>query len=164
MKKMLIICFFAGLFYTCSTHDRGYLSSISTLPSFDILSLDSLSLIHSKDLPAGKLILMIYIRPDCPHSQFEARELIKNIARFQGFQIYFLTGGSLAFAKSYAHYFHLDCYPGLIKFGKDNGHSFARAFRLNGVPFLALYDKNKKLLKIYHGEVSADHLLSSIHG
>jgi hypothetical protein len=164
MKKMLTCWFLAGLLYSCSTHDRGYLSSIFTLPSFDMWSLDSLTLIHAKDLAAGKPILVIYVRPDCPHSQFEARELVKNIALFQGFRIYFLTGTSLATAKSFEHFFHLDQYPGLITVGKDNGHSFARAFRLNSVPFLALYNKDKRLLKIYHGEVPADHLLSSIHG
>jgi hypothetical protein len=164
MKRLFTFCLLAVLLYGCSNRDRRFLSNISTLPSFDMWSLDSLTLIHEKDLPAGKPILMFYFRPDCPHSQFETRKLINNIDRFRGFRIYFLTAASLSTAKSYAHYFRLDQYPGIITVGKDNGHSFGRAFRLNSVPFLALYNKDKTLLKIYHGEVPIDHLLSSIHG
>lgn len=162
MKKLLLVPIVSCLLSCHSTQDKAYLSSISALPSFDMLLLDSTTLYHAQDIPSGKPIVMVYFRPDCPHCQLETKSLVSRIGDLQNFRIYFLTGADFDDAKSYAHYFHLDQYPNIIV-GKDHEHSFTRVFQPSSIPFMVIYDSNKKLLKVYHGEVPIDNLIKVAH-
>lgn len=164
MKKIfIVICSFS--LFACHLKQGGeYLSGIATIPSFDIQLLDSTTLIHAEDIPAGKPIVMVYFRPDCPHCQLETRNLIKSISQLKNSRIYFLTAAELRDARGYAHNFRLDQYPDIITIGKDHEHSFAKIFHPSSIPFLALYDSQKKLIRIYHGEVPVTNLLAAIHG
>ena len=164
MKKIFLLVCILGLFSCHFTQDAKYLSGISTLPPFDILLMDSTTLLHAGDIPTGKPIVMIYFRPDCPHCQVETKNLVESIERLKNFRIYFLTAAELGDAKTYAHEFHLDQYPNIITVGKDHEHSFARVFQPSSIPYLAIYDDKKKLIKVYHGEVPVNNLVTAVHG
>jgi thioredoxin-related protein len=162
-KSILLVCIFA--LFSCHIKDyRRYLSAISTLPSFDMLLTDSVSLLHSQDIPKGKSIMMIYFGPDCSHCQLETRNLISNIEKLKDYRIFFLTMATVGDAKSYAHNFHLDRYPGIITIGKDHKLTFARIFQPTSIPFVAIYNDQKELVKVYHGEVAVNSLLAALHG
>jgi len=164
MKKILLLVCLSCLISCHSNNTGSYLSGIATLPSFDMQLTDSINLFHAKNIPDGKPIVMMYFRPDCPHCQLETQNLVKDINQLRGFQIYLLTGASISDAKAFAHKFTLDQYPDIITVGKDHEHSFAKIFQPSSIPFLALYNANKKLVKVYHGEVPISNLLAAMHG
>ena len=164
MKKLLFLTSLP--FYLLSCHyaqQKDWLSTISTLPSFDIQLTDSLTLLHTQNIPAGQPIVVLYFRPDCPHCQAETQRLIRQIGLLKDSRLYFLTGASLVDAKSYAHHFLLDRYPN-ITVGKDKDHFFLKTFRLSSIPCIAIYNREKRLVKIYHGEVPIDAVIATIQG
>jgi hypothetical protein len=126
-----------------------------------MLLMDSITLFRSEDIPSGKPIVMIYFRTDCPYCQEETKNIINNITTFKNFQVYFLSGSSLKDIKDYAQSFHLNQYPNIIV-GKDYAHSFTQVYKPNSVPYLAIYNSRKELLKIYDGNIPINVLIAAI--
>jgi hypothetical protein len=157
---------FAGLLvlfgcHTSTTEMR--LSRVLQLPALDILLPDSLSRVHIGDIPESKPMLIVYFRPDCPHSKLEIRNILARIAELRDCQLFFLTSASFADIKVFVRNYQLDDYSPKILIGKDFEHLFVHAFSPTSVPFMAIYNKQKRLVKIYHGEVPVARLLAALH-
>jgi thioredoxin-related protein len=164
MKNIISYILISSLFACQFTQNKEYLSKISTLPLFDFLLTDSNTLVHTKNIPNGKPILLIYFRPDCPYSQAEVRNILKNISKFNGVQIYLLTGASITNLKLFIQAFRVDQYPKNIVVGKDFNYSFIHIFRPRSVPFLVVYNEHRTLVRVYHGEIPFANLLKVING
>jgi thiol-disulfide isomerase/thioredoxin len=127
-----------------------------------MLLLDSTTLLSSLQISEGKPLIIFYVRPDCPHCQQETNECISNIKSLKAFEILFLTSATQKDTKEYAKKYHLDDYKN-ITVGRDFENSFIRVFRPTYVPYIAIYDTQKKLIKIYDGEVSFENIIRSFH-
>jgi hypothetical protein len=148
------------LMLSCGLKKDKLQADISTLPSFDMLLMDSVTMINTKEIPTGNPILFIYFRPDCPHCQEEAKELVTNINALKKFRIYFLAGGPFEDVKNFCIQFHLDQYKN-ISVVNDYNHSFKQVFKPELVPYIALYNGHKQLIKIYNAEVPVNSLVNA---
>ncbi len=122
--------------------------------------MDSATIIQAEQIPPGKSIIMLYFRPDCIHCQAETKLLVDNINALKNVQIYFLAGAPFGEIKNYYKYYHLDQYKNIVM-GKDYEHSFARIFQPSSIPYTAIYDSQKKLVKLYYGEIGIDNLVAA---
>jgi thiol-disulfide isomerase/thioredoxin len=161
MKKLFFITCISYLLSCNSGKDRS-LSNISTLPSFDMLLIDSVTRVNARQIPAGKPIVLLFFRPDCPHCKEETKTFIQNIDALKNVQIYLVTGSPFEKVKGFYTNYHLDQYP-TITVANDYEHSFAKVFNPRVVPYIVVYDKNKNLVKIFHGEVEISTLLNTLH-
>lgn len=156
----VILCVF---FTSCQfNRNDAYISSISSLPSFPVLLLDSTTLIDPHTNSINKPILLIYFRPDCPHCKRETSWIINSPEMLKGYQIYFITGYSIQEALNYSKMFHLNQYHNIF-IGKDFNHSFKSIFKPSAIPFIAIYNSQRQLAKIYTGEVTVTSLITAIH-
>ncbi|MDR3713321.1 MAG: hypothetical protein P4L51_10930 [Puia sp.] len=162
MKSIFCVLSLSCLFSCHLDQGKEYLASISSLPAFDMLLMDSSTVFHAKQIPDGKSIVVLYFRPDCIHCQKETNMLLSHIEALRNVQIYLLTGASFEDVKKYYKSYHLDKYQN-ITVGKDYEHSFTRIFKPTSIPYMAIYDTDKKLKRIYYGEVDIDILISSVH-
>jgi|GEM_PF-289085 len=162
MKAPLHI-FLILLLCACHRHDdRSSRTDLSPLPVFSILSLDSSTIFNTKQIPFGQPLLLVYFRPDCPHCRQEIVDLVQHMEILQNTKIYFLAGAKLEDIKAFCSRYQLNQYTN-ITVGKDFNHSFFRQFRPSSVPYLAIYDKEKRLVKIYDEQVPADRLITILH-
>src|SRR5436309_783610 len=118
MKKIiyLIVCV---IFLACNSDNRHATgTSISTLPSFDVLLLDSTTIYHSKQIKLGNPTVFLYFNTDCPHCQKETKNILQHIDSLKNVQLYFLTPMSLGDLKEFNNNFHLSNYKNIIV-GKD---------------------------------------------
>jgi len=162
MKQICFILCFIELFFSHCDRDYKATHDISVLPSFDMLLLDSITHLNAKQIPDGKPIVMMYFRPDCPHCRAETKSLVGNIELLKGIHIYFISGSTIDDIKTFNAQYHLTQYSN-ITIGKDYEHSFLNIFDPGSIPYMAIYDSNKKLVKIYKGEVSITSLLTATH-
>jgi thiol-disulfide isomerase/thioredoxin len=160
MKRTFLLALTMTSLFACqSDRNKQYLAVVSILPGFEMLLLDSSTIFEAGNTPIGKPLLIFYFRPDCPHCRKETKALLNIYDQWKDCHIYMLAGASLDAIRQYVNEFHLDQYKN-ITVGKDYQHSFVNIFHPEEIPFLAIYNSHKQLLKIYHGEVQVDKLIA----
>jgi thiol-disulfide isomerase/thioredoxin len=128
------------------------------LPEFTIQLLDSVSYLHSKDIPEGKKLIVFYYSPTCPYCRAQMRDMINNMEKFKDEQLYILTDANLSSIKYFVNYFDLGKYQN-VTIGRDTGIVIPRKYELMSVPFTACFDKNKNLKVAYSGRTNSNSLL-----
>lgn len=158
MKVILIL----GLSCILACHARsGRESTLSTLPSFNMLLMDSTTVLKAEQISPGRPIILIFFEPDCPHCQEETQALTAHMEALKNVRIYMVTLAPLKEIKDFYHKNHLAKY-GTFIVGQDYKYSFFRTFRPTQVPYMAIYDTNKQLVKIFYGELSVEKILNAI--
>jgi hypothetical protein len=139
-----------------------------------LLSLDGLSqsgkvppfrMIRSNDkvflagnLPIGHPIIIIYFSPDCDDCQRLIEGILKRMDDFKNASIVMITYLPVENVKQFATRYNLNEYSN-IYIGTEGNSLFVRDYyKVLQFPFLALYNKNGDLVKIYNAEYSLDDL------
>jgi thiol-disulfide isomerase/thioredoxin len=149
MKQILALLCLFSLF---SCHNRkDAAASISTLPAFGMLLMDSTTILVTQEVPSGRPFLVMYFSPDCPYCQKETKMLISNIDTLKTVRIYLLSNAPFNEIKNFYSYYHLRQFQN-ITIGQDYNHSFVLAFRPTSIPYMAIYNSNKKLVRVVKGE------------
>lgn len=148
MKRLLIytlVAFFASCYKMPS---KPKIADILDLPRFKIVSLDSSQYVNTEDLPAGNPMLFIYFGPECKVCQQETKELLEHLDQLQHTNIYMISSEATEEAEIFKKAFRLDTAKNIF-IGSDYDYSFYKIYLPINVPFIAIYDGNKKLRKIY---------------
>jgi hypothetical protein len=72
-------------------------------------------------------------------------------------QFYFLSSFPMPALKAYSKTYQLARYPNIIT-GQDTSHLMKSYFDAPGIPYLAIYNKDKKLNETFLGEISANQI------
>jgi len=130
------------------------------IPEFAIQLLDSVSYLHSKDIPDGKKLIVFYYSPTCPYCRAQMRDMTNNMEKFKDEQLYVLTYANLSSIKNFVSYFDLQNFKN-VTIGRDTGGVILQNYGLINVPFTALFDKNKNLKVAYSGRTNSNSLLEN---
>jgi peroxiredoxin len=136
-------------------------AALSNLPKFDMLLMDSTTILKAQEIPTGQSIVLLFFRPDCPHCQQETRNLLAHADSLRNVRVYLLAVEPFEDIKSFYLKFHLDRYKNFTV-AKDHDFSFFRAFRPGTVPYTVIYDRNKRLVKIYNQDAGIENILTAI--
>jgi len=126
-----------------------------------MISLDSAQCINTANLPSGKPTIFIYFSPDCEHCQQEAKMLLAHQKELHFLDIYMVTNGALDEARKFYKVFRLDTVQNIFVV-KDYEYSFYKVYLPPTTPFIAIYDGEKKLRKIYREEVTINSIINSV--
>lgn len=106
---------------------------------------------------SGNFFLMMF-NPTCGHCEDVTRMLAKNLDRFRDGQILLVSGPAMM---PYMEFFNSTTkvfqYP-KIKVGVDSSEIIEKTFIYKSLPQINIYDKNRRLVKTFTGEVSIDSL------
>jgi cytochrome oxidase Cu insertion factor (SCO1/SenC/PrrC family) len=122
------------------------------LPAFDILLSDSITHFNTSNIPNGKPIVFFYFGPYCPYSRAQMEDIIKEMDLLKDVRLYLLTYAPHHQMKDFYSHYSLNKYPNIIV-GKDASGFFQRYFEITGVPYVAIYGKDKRLNDVFKGEV-----------
>jgi thiol-disulfide isomerase/thioredoxin len=161
MKQILIFTVLA-LLQSCRFVHQDDLTSISILPPVKMLLMDSTTIYNTSQIPPGKPTILLYFRPTCPHCKKETNTLLNNISALKDVNIYMLASAPFVDINNYSLSYHLESVKN-ITVGKDLGKSFTNKFAPKAVPYMAIYDTNRKLVKIYYGEVEINSIITAVH-
>jgi len=140
--------------------NRNRLSHIRQLPDFRIISLDSTRCINTECITNGQPMVFFYFDPDCTHCQKVTKELLQHRNQLSNTKLYWVTNGDEELLKRFCQFYHLDTIQNIM-IGKDYEYSFYRAFQPPAVPFLAIYNNQKSLVKIYKGEINIHSIIAA---
>jgi len=127
------------------------------LLEFNLLLTDSITLIHSSDIPGGKPIILFYFNPHCPYCKAQTKEIIEDMDKLKDIHFYFMSNFPLREIKNFYKEYELAKYPN-ITIGLDKSNMVADYFEIAAVPFIAIYGKNKTLNKSFIGKIYSSQL------
>jgi thioredoxin-related protein len=158
MKQTL----FVALIFLAACRPQSKETALTNLPSFSMLLMDSTTVLKTQEIPSGKPIVLLFFRPDCPHCRQETQDLVDHIQSFKDVRFYLLAAAPLREIKAFYLKYHLNQFDNFTV-GKDQERTFFHAFRPSTVPYLAIYDGNKRLVKIYNGGAGLDYIFKATH-
>ena len=134
----------------------------SVLPSFRIRLLDGETIVDTKTIDNKKPTIFILFSPDCKHCSDIVKSLTAQLPTFDSVNLCLLsTPMPMEDIRSFATLNKLLLYD-QITVGQDVDFFFGSFFKANTVPFVAVYDKQKKLFTIIKNLKEIDELKSII--
>ena len=159
MKNNLIQCFLLSLVMLLVS-SVAY-SQHNKVPPFQIIQVNG-KVFPAGNLPLGKPIVIIYFSPDCEDCQQFTKELLNRIKEFNNASIAMITNMSIDKVKHFVNEFHLDTYSNIFTGTEGNSFFVGNYYKIGKLPFMALYNKNGDLIKIYDKEISIEDLIINL--
>lgn len=166
--RSLLLAFILGIgnadAQTKATADSSLLpyQKYPSLPAFEIRMLDSTTVFNTFTIPKGKPTVFILFSPDCGHCEKLTKMVLGNIDSFKGVKIFMVSPMPLYQIKQFVLENGLSTYK-QIKVGQDISYFFWSFYRASGVPFIVVYDKNKKLVQSLEKLKNIGELLDVVH-
>lgn len=135
-----------------------------TLPVFNILLVDSVTVLNTYNIEKGKPTALMFFDPDCKHCKATTKQLIEKIDSIKNIQFYLLSARhDMSMIRNFYEHYHLADYPNILGVGMDTEFFFFSFYKVKFVPDIALYDENKKLIKLFEGSVEVKDLYELTH-
>lgn len=153
MKVILIILLIAGL-TGCSDQPSKIITGLEgkPLPAFNVLLMDSTTLLKIGDIRPGKPTVIFLFNPYCPYCKAQTEELVKNIKDLSGVRFYLISSYPFAQVKNFFSHYGLEKFPSVIV-GQDYSGFSEVYYKAAAVPYIAIYDKDKRLKEVFVGRV-----------
>lgn len=133
---------------------------IQSVPNFSFHTLKG-EIFTQKKLP-NKPIVFVYFNSDCDYCKSEATKIHERIEDFKNIQLIFISFEKAIaisqFAKKYKLYNKEN-----VLFLEDRKAIFSQIFDAKSIPYILVYDANRKLLKKFKGATKIDSILELLH-
>jgi thiol-disulfide isomerase/thioredoxin len=130
------------------TGDEG-----KTLPNLQLLLMDSITKYDLSKNDFKQPIILFFFNPYCPYCKAETSEIVDYSKSNNKIKFIFLSNFPYASIKEFYDQYHLSSYPNIV-FGQDYFNCYGTHYRIPGFPYLAVFDQNKKLKKVWLGQTS----------
>jgi thiol-disulfide isomerase/thioredoxin len=133
-----------------------------TLPAFNLLLQDSVTEFNTYNIKEGRPTVLFFFSPDCEHCQITTKALMSKMDSMKGADFYMFSFMPLSMLRTFAKEYHLDDYPNILV-AKDNEFFFPSFYKAQTVPYLVVYDRHKKLVKLWNGTVKVPELIKVLN-
>jgi len=118
------------------------------MPAFNSLSLDSV-VFNTYSIKKGKYSILILFSPTCEHCQKMTEGLVRGMDSLKKINFYmFAFSYPLGQIAEFRHKYGLDQFKN-VWMGKDAEYFMPSFYICKDVPFIVLYDKNKKFVRTF---------------
>ncbi|THU39497.1 redoxin domain-containing protein [Niastella caeni] len=123
------------------------------LPEFKLLLMDSVTWVNTRDIPTGNPIALFFFSPYCPYCRDQTLEIIEEIDELKNIQFYFVTSFPPSTLKDFKKAYQLAKYSN-ITIAIDPQQALGNYFEITGIPYIAIYSKDKKLNHAFKGKIT----------
>jgi thioredoxin-related protein len=172
MKRLLIVMtgLFLMYFGQAQTPVQGpnnipeppYLKN-PTIPPFKILRVDSARYYTRDDIKKNRRVLFIFFSPECEHCKHQTRDILADFARFKDIEIVMATFQPFDEMKYFYNNFNIGDHANILM-GRDEKYILPPYYRMQSLPFLALYDKKGQLITHFEGNQKVDTIMNAFEG
>ena len=103
--------------------------------------------------------MLMYFSPDCEHCQHQTEDILHDIRSFKKIQIVMATYQPFESMKSFYEKYDLARYN--IHVGRDTKFILPPFYRIQSLPFIALYDKKGNLITTFEGNQKVNKILKA---
>lgn len=154
-----LVCFLGYNIINKLQYKKMVAHRIQQIPSFSFLTLTGKKYTDAQ-LPK-KTIIFMYFNSDCDYCQSEAVKIQEHLNDFNNTQWVFVSYESTGKIQEFASTYKLNNLKNVL-FLEDKKAVFATIFNANTIPFIVIYDSDKKLLKQFKGATSIKSLLDIV--
>jgi thioredoxin-related protein len=161
MKNRLLIfvlAFFVQQVAAQTQVDTPAYKRFPTVPPITILQVDSTTL--TKENLKHQPTIIMYFSPDCDHCKHQWEDMKKQMDKLKKYQIVMVTYQSFEMMVDFYKTQQIASYNN-IKMGRDTKFILPPFYRINNLPYLALYNKNGRLITTFEGNVKIDKIVSA---
>jgi len=134
----------------------------SAMPAYHILTTDSVY-VTPANLKKHKPVMIIYFSPDCSHCQHMMYEMKPKMKAFKDIQVVMITFVlQLKAIQVFYRDFDLVKYPNFTVGTEYPTYKVQQFYQVKTTPYIALYDKNDKLVKAYDKAPTIDELATEV--
>lgn len=161
MKKLLL-SFGLVIAAACSMAQMPAYTPPPVIPPYRILNTDSIY-VTPANLVKNKPVMVIYFAPDCSHCQHLMYDLKTKMKAFKNMQVVMITFAEpLKATQVFYRDFNLKKYPNFTVGTEGYSLKVQKYYNVHTTPYIALYDKNGKLVKAYEKAPTVDTLLAEV--
>lgn len=158
MKKLLFL-FSLIIAAGCS---RAQNNVPLTIPPYHILTTDSVYETPA-NLKKNKATMIIYFAPDCSHCQHLMYDMKPQMQAFKKIQVVMITFAEpLKASQVFYRDFELKKYPNFTVGTEGYTYVVQKYYQVKTTPYIALYDKNGKLIKAWEKAPKVDELVEEV--
>lgn len=139
-----------------------YSDAFLKLPPIRILLQDSISAWDSQQLPADRPLVILYFSPDCVHCADMTSYLMDSLRLLQGATLLFVSNAPLEDIRRFSQSYHIDAHQNMI-IGNDQQYNVFNIYKINAFPEIIIYNRQRKLAKLYKGEIDIQQILHAIN-
>jgi len=150
MKKIPVLLLIACLVICCKRRAIKTGLEGQPLPAFNLLLTDSASNFSTGTIPLGQPTALFYFSPHCPYCRAEMKEIVQNMNELKEIRFCLITNFPFSEMKKFYNEYKLGNYAN-ITVGYDSLYAFVDYFKAQGVPYTAIYGRDKKLKGVYIG-------------
>ena len=162
MKNRLLLFILAFIVKLASAQtlppDSPAYKRFPTVPPFTILQADSTTL--TKENLKRQPTLIMYFSPDCEHCKHQWADMEARMKDLKKYQIIMVTYQPFEEMVDFYKAHKIAEYSN-IKMGRDTKFFLPPFFKIQSLPFQALYDKSGELITTFEGNVKIDKLLGA---
>ena len=159
MKKWILLFVLAGsVLAAVAQPDTPAYKRFPTVPPIQLLTIDSATL--TKEQLKKEPLLIMYFSPTCDHCKHQWDDMVKSMASLKKYQILMVTFQPFEEMLDFYKNEHIAQYPN-ITLGRDTKFVLPPFYRIQSLPYLALYDKKGKLITTFEGNVKIDKLVKA---
>ena len=152
----LLIVFSMLWQYASAQNDTLPYLKNTEMPALIFLNMDSTEF-NTFNIPEGKNSVLIYFSPTCEHCEMLTQELIANQDSLSNTLIYMISPVDMSVTKAFDKKYQVSEQKKMYLY-KDEQHLFAAYYGVRYLPFVVVYDKDKKLIKGYEGGIKMNEL------
>jgi len=129
------------------------------LPPIMVYTLDGRK-ITNKDMNNDANLFVMLFNPTCSHCEEMTKQLERNIKLFNKSKILMVAPHTTKdYVQGFEDGYHTSKYAPIITMGVDSSmHLVDKTFQYKAIPQISIYDKDRKLIKVFSGEISIDSL------
>ena len=138
-------------------HKKEVAERIKVIPNFSFYTLDG-NEFSDKNLQK-KPSVFVYFNSECNYCQLEAKNIQERLEDFKEVQLIFISFEEKEIIQKFAKEYQLINQENVL-FLEDRKGEFSELFDVNSIPFMVIYDEDKKLLQKFKGAVKVDKILN----
>ncbi len=157
MKKYFILIVLAAIAITVFPQNDSIQPPYKKVPVFPPLKLvlPGNAVFTKDDLPKKKPVMLMVFSPMCEHCRHETEEILKNFDQFNNSVIVMATMMPYDSMMNFREKYNLASFKNIIV-GQDTQFFLPGFYMMNNLPFLAFYDRKRKLISAFEGTMPVE--------
>ena len=149
----VIICFLTYKITSKLNYKKEVAERVKVIPDFSFYRLDG-SKFSTKNLQK-KPSVFVYFNSECNYCKSETKKIQERLEDFKEVQLIFISFEKKEIIQQFAKDYELLDQENVL-FLEDRKGEFSKLFDVTSIPFMVIYDEQKKLLKKFKGATNID--------
>jgi thioredoxin-related protein len=129
-------------------------------PPIRLLEVDSTHFFTKEDIKKNRKILLMFFSPECEHCKHQTQDILAEISKFKDIEIVMATFQPFEEMKTFYNYYRIGDHQNIFM-GRDEKYVLPPFFRMQSLPYLALYDKKGQYITHFEGNQKVDTIINA---